>query len=255
VIAKPFATEADLCAAFLAAIGADWTAYAETAGWDVLLSRKSDGFQIGIEAKLRLNANVISQAIEEYGAWSAENAGPDCRAVLVPAGDAGGFSRIAAYIGLTIIRVTPQQSTRRYGYRFDPALPVHGQDYACQHWHEWVPAKRHKLPEYVPDVAAGASAPLQLTTWKIAALKIVATIEQRGYVTRADFKHFGIDHRRWLAAETKWLQNVGGRYVAGDRIPNFKAQHPKVYEQIVGDAPKWMPKAAPDAPQLALGAS
>ena len=61
---KPFASEADLCAAFLA-----WAArtapgvacYAEWAGWDILLVYP-EGFQLGIQAKLRLNAEVIGQA-------------------------------------------------------------------------------------------------------------------------------------------------------------------------------------------------
>jgi hypothetical protein len=61
---RPYRTEADLCAAFLAALRRDyqekWLAYAETEGWDVLLVRQKDGFQIGIQAKLALNASVIN---------------------------------------------------------------------------------------------------------------------------------------------------------------------------------------------------
>lgn len=233
---KPqFESEVALCAAFIAAIGDDWTSYAETAGWDILLVRKSDGFQIGIEAKLKLNSHVISQAIEQYGAMGADHPGPDCRAVLVPDTDAGGFGRIASYIGITVITV--------YGsnhINFWPALPTDQFDWRGD-WHEWCPPKRHQLPEYVPDVDAGASAPLQLTKWKIAAMKIAVTLEQRGYVTRTDFKKHGIDHRRWLAPNS-WLRPDGGHYVAG-KMPNFKAQHPTVWDQIAADAPKWMPEA------------
>ena len=54
-----FAKESDLCAAFLASLPEGWTAYPETAGFDILLGREVDGFQIGIQAKLRLNAKVI----------------------------------------------------------------------------------------------------------------------------------------------------------------------------------------------------
>jgi len=104
--AKPFATEADLCARFIAAIGPDWVSYPETCNWDILLVRKADGFQIGIQAKLKLNTDVINQALEEYGVWDADRMAPDCRAVLVPADQGGGFGRICKYIGLTIIRVS-----------------------------------------------------------------------------------------------------------------------------------------------------
>lgn len=233
---KPFASEVDLCAQFLAAIGDDWTPFAETQGWDILLVRKSDGFQIGIEAKLKLNLDVINQAIEEYG-WNAMASGPDCRAVLVPYCEASGFDRIAAYIGFTIIRM---QHGHCYGDRFRPDLPKEGPAHQWDDWHEWCPAKRHALPEYVPDVAAGASAPLQLTKWKILAIKIAVTLERRGYVTRADFKRIGIDHRRWTAKESGWLLVSEGRYIAGPGLPAFKKQHPKVWEQVAADSAKWM---------------
>lgn len=67
-----FAKESDLCAAFIAAVSRPaeryeierdrWVVYPETADFDILLRREADGAQIGIEAKLRLNAYVVSQA-------------------------------------------------------------------------------------------------------------------------------------------------------------------------------------------------
>lgn len=112
---------------------------------------------------------------------------------------------------------------------------------------------RHKLPEYVPDVPAGASAPLQLTAWKICAIKIAVTLEKQGYVTRQDFKHHGIDYRRWIAPEYRWLVAGDGRYTRGDRFPDFKKQHPVVYKQIKADAKKWMlPPEARKPTQLSL---
>lgn len=235
---QPFPTEVDLCARFISAVDDGWTSYAETAGWDILLVRKEDGFQIGIEAKLKLNLHVVNQAIED-STWQVDYAGPDCRAVMVPDTE-GGFENIAAYIGITIIRVRPPYERGVSGPVFTPYLPKIKAEWSHSDWHEWCPTKRHKLPEYVPDVAAGASAPVQLTSWKIAAIKIAIIAEQRGYVTRSDFKALRIDHRRWLTP-TGWLRAEGGRYVPGD-MPNFKAQHPTVYEQIAADAPKWMPK-------------
>jgi hypothetical protein len=239
---KAFKTEADLCRRFLDGVAkiAGWTPYAETAGWDILLVRNEDGFQIGIEAKLKLNLQVINQAIDgdTYG-WSRR--GPDCRAILVPDTEYG-FEALVAYIGLTIIKVAP---VANYVYRnvFNPDLPTLKHRGWREEWHEWCPVERHPLPEYVPDVVAGASAPVQLTDWKIGALKIVAILESRGFVTREDFKHVGIDHRRWLKPAS-WLIVEDGRYVAG-HMPDFKGQHPTVYAQIVADAPKWMPKTCP----------
>lgn len=247
---KLFATEVELCAAFISALPDGWTAYAETAGWDILLVRNSDGCQIGVQAKLKLNAAVFSQALED--SWVLRH-GPDFRAVLVPTTENGPWSSIAAYIGITVIQcsepLTEEQKKRRVYYhreRFRPELPQIDDseyNYANKNWHEQVPTARHAVPEYVPDVQAGASAPTQLTPWKIKALRIAATVEIRGWVAREDFKHHGIDHRRWIAADYQWLRPdpVRGCYVAGPRLGDFQKQHPRVYAEIVADADKWLP--------------
>jgi hypothetical protein len=98
--------------------------------------------------------------------------------------------------------------------------------------------KRHQLPEYVPDVAAGAPSPLQLTDWKIKALKLAVTLEMRKHLTRRDFAHHRVDHRRWVTQG--WLKVVDGRFVK-DAFPNFKKMHPRNYKQIAADRKKWMP--------------
>jgi hypothetical protein len=245
---KPFAKEADLCARFLSAIGEDWISYPETANWDILLVRKADGFQIGIQAKLRLNIDVINQALEDYNVWDKDRMGPDCRAVLVPDDASTGFGVICAYIGLTVIRVYSVDRDRRYGvWRsrhevFRPSLPtIGGPEWDLREWYEWAPMHRHRLPEYVPDVAAGKPSPVQLTDWKIRAIKIAVIMEKRGYLTRADFKHVGMDHRRWLPSGNQWLLLDGGVYRASKNWPNFKRQHPRVYEEIAADYENWKP--------------
>jgi len=100
---------------------------------------------------------------------------------------------------------------------------------------------RHRLPEYVPDVVAGSPSPVQLTDWKIAAIKIAVILEKRGYLTRADFKHINIDHRRWLPSAAGWLVLDEGRYLKSKFFPNFKLQHPRVYDEIAADYEKWKP--------------
>ncbi len=264
---KTFAFESDLCAAFIAAAtmpelrGPDrsplWAAYAETGGFDILLVRRADGFQIGIEAKLKLNAKVVGQAMERNDWHYATESGPDCRAVLVPTGCAQELAPVCAALGITVIRMeaglvfdekygwwwnTEKQRTITEAFR--PSLPDRDEDWRNS-WFDRCPAKRITLPDYVPDVAAGASAPVALTAWKVKAIKIAVTIEIRGYVTRADFKHLQINMSRWTQPFPGWLKRDGeGRWVA-DRMPDFRAQHPTNYEQIKADAPKWMQKAEP----------
>lgn len=239
---KLFESESALCSAFIAAIDASvWTAYAETAGYDILLVRKIDGFQIGIEAKLSLNTLVISQALDEHGHWHVDREGPDCRAVLVPRGTVQQhMGRICCYVGLTVIEM---QSKEKYvSETFYPTLPVEGQDFRTDKWFEQAPTKRCRLPDYVPDVPAGASAPLRLTDWKIKAIKLSIIIEKRGHATRSDFKHLQLDHRRWIAPGVEWLMIKDGLFLPGPRMPRFKKAHPKNYKQIKADFEKWVPK-------------
>jgi len=237
---KLFETEAAMCACFLRAIPDTWTAYAETAGWDILLVRKRDGFQVGIQAKLRLNTSVFTQAIE-YG-HQATRPGPDCRAVMVPWGDTSGWREIAAYIGSKNIKdrdvTQSKHSTISWNPVFEPTLPDDNKFFWSEPWHELLPVKRHELPEFVPDVAAGASAPVQLTKWKIAAIKLDVLLERRGFITRKDFKDVGIDHRRWVTPGFEWIISDGAAklndrvYKKGPRFPDLKMQHPRVWDEI-----------------------
>jgi hypothetical protein len=236
---QTFRSEADLCSAFLETLRREypgkWMAYAETEGWDMLLVRMSDGFQIGIQAKLALNIAIINQSLE-HGQTACE-AGPDCRALLVPSGSGQKFQAVCQYIGLTIISVLPDKQ------RIEPRLPGPNTRSPNSPWHEWCPITRHPLPSYVPDVVAGASAPVRLTPWKIKALKIAALIEFRGAVSRADFKHLELDPRRWTACGG-WLLPSPKGYVPSRRTPNFAKQHPTVFAQVKADFAKWAPPIA-----------
>lgn len=231
-----FATEAELCAAFLSVLPKEWTAFAETEGWDILLVRSGDGFQIGVEAKLRLNAKVLLQAAEDGPHYYGDRAGPDCRAALVPAGCGGDeLAALAPHVCLTVIRVTPASQHQNWVW-FWPPLPSENNRYGDD-WHEMLPERRHPLPDYVPDVPAGEPSPVQLTRWKIQALRVAVLLSETGFVGRSDFKRLRIDVRRWI--EGKWLLPTERGFVAGPRMPPFQAQHPRVWEEIRADVKSW----------------
>jgi len=242
-----YATEAELCADFLRWVREPsdsytrnsqvWIPYAETAGWDILLVG-ADGTQIGIEAKLRLNLKVLSQALpERWDHW--HDKGPDFRAILVPHYDSG-LERIVEGLGLVLFH---GNGWDRHGkaLSFSPALDPSAQHYGGWHW--WSPKDRCPLPAYVPDVVAGASGPIQLTDWKVSALRICAILEIRGFVTRDDFRKHRIDPRRWTGVEG-WLRpgEVRGQYIRGHGL-NFEAQHPTVYAQVLTDVREAMAEA------------
>lgn len=249
-----FATEAALCAAFIDAIESPkgppwsrkkgealWRAYPETECWDILLVRIADGCQIGIEAKLALNAKVLDQALPRYAYWSAGETGPDFRAVLVPEGKTGGLSKVCAYLGVTVLTLrTP--IANGWTPPVHPDLPRLGYDYSEDSWHDWIPVKRCPVPDYVPDVAAGASAPVALTPWKVKAIKLAVLLEERP-ITRGDFKALQLSPSRWTEPGSGWLQKhpTLRAYVPGPRFPNFKDQHPRNYDEIKADKAKWAP--------------
>ena len=249
-----FEKEVDLCSAFLSCIPEGWTPYAETGGFDILLVRKSDGFQIGVEAKLKLNAKVIAQVAETSCSYGLVGPAPDCRAVLVPEYVNGDLTTVCALLGITPIRMRSQKAYR-FGSReispsnsFSPWLPDESQTYGNRHWFERCPDSRIKLPDYIPDVVAGDKSPLTLTEWKIKAIKIVVTLEKYGFVTRRDFKHFGIDMKRWTDPYSGWLVKDGqGGWIAGDYLPDFRAQHPRNFVEIEADFEEW--KSPPEARQ------
>lgn len=240
--APKFEKEADLCSAFISALPKEWTAYPETGGFDILLVRKADGFQIGVEAKLKLNAKVICQAAEYASYHYVDSEGPDCRAVLIPDGVSMDMAAICPLIGVTVIRMLAP-SKWRVGHDFNPSLPKPDKGYWSDNWYERCPAKRITLPDWVPDVGAGHSSPVALTDWKVRAIKIVITLARRGYITRQDFAFFKISMSRWT--QEKWIvQDGNGAWKAGDYLPDFKAQHPVNFPQIEADFDKWRNPAA-----------
>jgi len=244
-----FATEAELCAVFIEAATKDgtWKAYPETAGFDILLVR-NDSVQIGIEAKLTLNAKVLAQILPDHISYSYAATGPDYRAVLVPDGKDGALRSVCAALGITVI--TCRHGTLEHWWsRFQPYLP-HGR-YETSDWHEWAPMSRCELPDYVPDVSAGVAAPVALSLWKVRAIKLAIILEERP-VTRADFKALGLSPSRWTDPWTGWLRKTDQGYVAGPHMPDFRAQHPRNYEEIKADKDQWMPKAVPLPVQLPL---
>jgi hypothetical protein len=247
----PFATEAGLVAAFCTTFDpADWardpehapkwTAYHETAGWDLLLVHQT-GVQIGIEAKLSLNAKVLEQALA--GAKWADSAGPDYRAVLVPGGGMQNhLVSLAHHVGITIIQV---QRSGEWGgkvhYNVSPRLPDERSLYSGRDWPNWCPVARCKLPDYVPDVTGGHSAPVALTEWKIKAIKLMILLERNGSVNRHDMKVLGISPSRWTDLYHGFLtaDPLKGGYVPNGRTPDLKAQHPVNWTQIETDFDAW----------------
>lgn len=214
----------------------DWTIYHETAGWDILLVHRAYEFQVGIEAKLSLNAKVLAQGLDGAHRYYRVE-GPDYRGVLVPASKCQlHMSQIARAVGLGVIAFAPA----------DQYISGRGSDLPDEKWRQdgwpnWCPGKRCALPDYVPDVTGGHAAPVQLTDWKIKAIKLCIILERRGYVTRRDMKAPMISPTRWCDHWQGLLDPSPerGAYIAGRRTPDLRAQHPVNYAQIEADFDAW----------------
>lgn len=236
-----FSSEAEMCAAFIAALPEKWTAYPETAGFDILVVHRN-GCQIGIEAKLALNAKVLTQALPSIRHSYAERPAPDFRAALVPDGSKSDLCELARWLGITVVHVRNVSVGRPSANSILPSLPDFDHDWQRDEWLDWHPATRIPLPDYVPDVQAGRSGPIKLTEWKVRAIKLAITLERRGYLTPADFTFFKVSQSRWVQPPGwSWLSpgEVRGRWVNAGRMPDFKAQHPLNYLQIEADYEKW----------------
>jgi len=211
--------------------------------------------------KSHINVHDLGSVIAQHGVGAAavveqvvDAPQPDCRAVLVPHGVNRDLADVCRLLGITIIDMpAPTSSRAQYGNSFLPTLPVLGAQWDSRKWYERCPVKRIPLPDWVPDVVAGASAPVALTPWKIGAIKLVVTLDRRGYLTRGDFKHFEISMSRWT--QEKWLVKDGrGGWLAGPYLPDFKAQHPVNFDQIAADFEKWKSPETASQPGLFSGA-
>jgi hypothetical protein len=222
VKAKAFATEADLCAAFILWLGKDHPevrCYAEWAGWDILIVHP-EGWQLGVQAKLRLNAEVIGQAAPDDYTFHFDHKGPDFRAVLVPT--TNPLSEIASRLGLEVFRP--------YVLGFAPSLNHRAE------WIDWNPGERHALPGGPTDSVAGSPCPVSLTAWKLAALQVLAELEVRGVITAKRIKAIGIDPGRWTTY--RWLEPAEkrGDWVRAKKCPPFDTQHPSAYALALAKA-------------------
>jgi hypothetical protein len=163
-------SESALCAAFRAwAESQGWVVYPEVSDWDLVLVTATG--QVGIQAKLRANLDVLAQCL---------GAGPKLRAVLVP--DVGpSFRKIAKTLGLSV-----WAPIGKLFVDFGLPQPFRG-------------GRDLVLPPIVTDLPAGVKSPRQLTQWRVRALRLCAILRERGWVTSQDIKACGLSLTYWTS--------------------------------------------------------
>jgi hypothetical protein len=237
--------EADLCDLFMREFNQlpDWTCYPEAAGFDVLVVH-SDGRQIGVEAKLSLNAKVADQILPAHHEDMNGNPGPDYRMVIVSkiTDASAGIVKMLDRLGVTVL--CPRSSWTRDGDKltFDLSnrlLEVSGRKpYYDLFMFDWNPGERCKVPIMVTNLPAGVPAPVRLTPWKESALKVIAQLRSQGFITAKQIAGHGVGVSAWTqqaGSKKAWLAKgeVRGTWIETEHLPAFDKQHPEVYAMAV----------------------
>lgn len=212
-IDEAFVSEAALCDALAAAVrAAGWRWYPETSGWDAI-AVLPDETQVGVQAKLRANVDVLAQCIPDPAARTHPRLRPgvDVRAVLVPDAEPA-FRRLATALRVVVLRgrVVRGDDSEWYGYDgVRQAETVSGASYLARvvadaPRHEY--SQREWLPPFEPDLPAGVPSPRSVTPWRLAAARLCAEIRAGLTPTAKDLAERGMALSRWRT----WLDPIEG---------------------------------------------
>jgi hypothetical protein len=238
--------EADLCALFIQEFNElpGWTCYPEAAGFDVLVVHE-DGRQIGVEAKMQLNAKVADQILPWFGDDYYGRTGPDHRMVIVSkiTDASAGIAKMLGRLGVKVEKPRQRSGFNGNSYTFDGFYnfpEARGRTcFSCDQWlHDWNPAERCQVPVLVTNLPAGVPSPVRLTPWKESALKVLAQLRRQGFITAKQIASHGIGVTAWTQApgsKPAWLAKgaVRGTWIETEHMPAFDKQHPDVYALAV----------------------
>lgn len=243
VMRKKITTEADLCDLFIDAFNAQpgYTCYPEAAGFDILVVHE-DGRQIGVEAKLALNAKVADQILPNCWDDFYGRPGPDHRLVIVSKiTDASkGICKMLERLGVSVLCPYGKPDEERHFslhsqlLMYETTLRAFGEP----RMFDWSPPERCQVPVMVTNLPAGVPAPVRLTPWKESALKAVALMRSQGFITAKQIAAYGMGVTAWTQApgsKPAWLKKgaVRGQWLETEHMPQFDKQHPDVYALAV----------------------
>lgn len=194
-----FKTEGELCDHFsMVANSNGWQAFPEVDGWDLVLF---DGVtQVGVEAKLRANIQLLAQAMRR----TRGRRGPDYRAALVP-----NASRDLVDVCFCLRIVLFTFSTRLIA--LNPSFNLK-------------PKQKLILPSVPLQDGGGRPSPRTLSMWREKSLRLCLRLRRDGFVTGKDFEGLKLHRQNWIQS---WLIRDGkvdqyARYVhrLGTTLPD-----------------------------------
>lgn len=181
--------------------------FPEVSDWDLIIVDE-EGVQLGVQAKMRANVDVLAQAVRRLYRIN----GPRHRAVLVPK-SSGAFRQVARALGVHVFTIRQIRQWR--GNRFTKKRKL----IDFSNMKVW-PGKPHWLPPVPSCCPAGSPAPRPLTQWRVKAIELCLLLEKQGFLSGEDFKKAGLNVTGWIQrGELVRDGKIGrfGRYVAGPR--------------------------------------
>ncbi|MEA8592255.1 hypothetical protein PZT57_26775 [Pseudomonas aeruginosa] len=239
--------ESDLCSLFIRDFNAmpGWRCYPETGGFDVLAVH-NDGRQIGVEAKLTLNAKVAQQILPNPRDDFNGKPGPDYRLVIVSrlTESSEGIARMLNMLGVRVIAPRlSRMSSQGEEYTFEEfhgVLEAKGStaSYGYEYMFDWNPAERCRIPPVLQDLPAGVPSPVKISPWKESAIKVVALMRRQGFVTAKQITSHGMGMTAWTqpkGMKQAWLRKgaARGQWVETEHMPPFDIQHPELYQMAL----------------------
>jgi hypothetical protein len=183
-----FKTEKELCDKFSEHMRSyNWIIYPETCGWDLLLARNK--IQVGVQAKLKPNMKVITQALPNK---ITIQDGPHYRAVLL------ANNMKIGYYGMNVdfiklcnhLKILIFVKHRYLDYQWISG--IHNRDKINDYanidfrYYRWNTKKLEWLPPYVPEYEAGIPSPKSVTPYKIMLCRLEVLECQKGWICRDD---------------------------------------------------------------------
>ncbi|MDP2141343.1 MAG: hypothetical protein Q8L20_11080 [Gammaproteobacteria bacterium] len=252
LIKQAIPSESALCEFFMEEFNSldGWICYPETGEFDILVVHES-GRQIGVEAKLQLNAKVADQILPSRHWYSQDGKGPDHRLVIVRSITEAnaGIAKMLKMMGVDVWSPWVSEQSRRNPITRDYEIFTKvefqistklWEDDRCSkadhhngHWacalYDWNPKERLQVPGAVPNHPAGVPAPVRMTPWKQAAVRVFARLRKQGYITTKQIAAEGCSPTVWTQ---KWLDRHAerGKWIETDRLPALDKQHPELFE-------------------------
>lgn len=240
-------TEAQLCTFFMLEFNSlpGWTCHPEAAGFDVLVVHE-DGRQIGVEAKLALNAKVADQILPSLGDEFYGRPGPDHRIVIVSkiTDASAGIKKMLEHLGVRVLVASKYSRLKGCSHGFNLERELFSPEKDLPRWgfsnrmFDWWPEERCPVPSVVTSLPAGVPSPVRLTPWKESALRVIALMRIQGFITAKQISSYGIGVTAWTqspGSKPSWLikGTSRGQWLESEHMPAFDKQHPDAYALAV----------------------